>query len=423
MSTSVSSWAVSGHIDLDHQRSRAKRLLKRLQDGSAPSELARLMAGRRREVRPPRLADAQWLIARELGFASWPRLKAHADAIRFAAAHPAFAADDEPNAGHWRCGNDIARSLRTAGFRGEFRMFADPLCMGPVPADEDERIAIRSRYLSEIFDIPLAESRRRLEDEYRGLDRLATSARNVLWCEADAYDQLFLIAALARLDRVPERLELIEVDRIPGVRRFIGIGQLAPEVLAWLWPQRRPVGADALRLARAAWQAYCSPSPEAWADLARTDHPALPFLAPALRRQLQELPSLADGLSLTERLALMIVADRGRIELGRVFAELHGEREPLPFLGDSMFNAMMRPLIEAAEPLLREWSADLDWPRRPVALTPLGERVLAGRACWRDHASADRWVGGVRLEPRRPHWALDEAQRPVRQLFSPAGRR
>ena len=29
------------------------------------------------------------------------------------------------------------------------------------------------------------------------LDRLATSARNVLWCEADAYDQLFLIAALA----------------------------------------------------------------------------------------------------------------------------------------------------------------------------------------------------------------------------------
>ena len=111
-------------------------------------------------------------------------------------------------------------------------MFADPLCMGPVPADEDERIAIRSRYLSEIFDIPLAESRRRLEDEYRGLDRLATSARNVLWCEADAYDQLFLIAALARLDRVPERLELIEVDRIPGVRRFIGIGQLAPEVLA-----------------------------------------------------------------------------------------------------------------------------------------------------------------------------------------------
>ncbi|VFT36248.1 Uncharacterised protein [Pseudomonas aeruginosa] len=30
------------------------------------------------------------------------------------------------------------------------------------------------------------------------------------------------------------RLELVEIDRVPGVERFVGIGQLAPELLAWL---------------------------------------------------------------------------------------------------------------------------------------------------------------------------------------------
>ncbi|KFF32023.1 hypothetical protein G039_0330395 [Pseudomonas aeruginosa VRFPA01] len=46
------------------------------------------------------------------------------------------------------------------------------------------------------------------------------------------------------------RLELVEIDRVPGVEHFVGIGQLAPELLAWLWTHRRPLGAEALALAR-----------------------------------------------------------------------------------------------------------------------------------------------------------------------------
>lgn len=405
--------AFHGHINLEQQRKRAKELLARLKDGTAAEPRA-VLARQASFTGAPRLADAQWLIARDLGFSSWPALKAHADAVDFAARHPRSEADGEAQVQHWRCGNDIAHSLGVAGFRGAFHMFADPLCMGPVPdVPDDELIALRSAFVSRAFGIPPADAERRMRAEYQDLAGLALARRAVLWCEADAYDQLFLVSVLARLQSAPEALELIEIAQVPGVERFIGIGQLAPEVLAWLWPQRRPLDAQALALARTAWAAYRAASPLAWAELAAGQTPPLPFLAPALRRQLQELPSLRDGLSLTERLALQAIDALERPTLGRVFAELNGRCEPLPFLGDLMFHHVARSLIDASCALIVESDGHLPWPQRPVALTPLGRQVLDARAYWPDHADAVRWVGGVQIAPRRPHWALDERLMPT----------
>lgn len=124
MSQRPASSATDGRINLEQQRKRAKELLQRLKHGTAPTELA-LLANPH-----PTLSDAQWLIARQLGFSSWPKLKAHVEAVDFAANHPGFEASDEARTTHWRCGNDIAHSLGVAGFKGRFRMLSDPLCMG-----------------------------------------------------------------------------------------------------------------------------------------------------------------------------------------------------------------------------------------------------------------------------------------------------
>ncbi|MBK5478185.1 DUF1835 domain-containing protein [Pseudomonas sp. TH21] len=387
-----------GRLNLEQQRKRAKELLPRLktQDPNAT------------------LSQAQWTIAKQLGFSSWPRLKAHIDAIDFAAQHPDFTASDEARTTHWRCGNDIAHSLQLAGFKGKFRMLTDPLCMGPVRDVPDEAFrALRSAFISQAFALDHAETARRVDDEYQQLNALAGADHSVLWCEADAYDQLFLVRTLASLEHAPRKLELIEVGRIPGVERFIGIGQLAPDVLAWLWPQRRLIDDDAVQLARQVWSAYCDNSPVTLAELAHGYHPSLPFLAPALLRQLQELPSQHNGLSLTEQLSLSYIAEAGPMPFGRVFAELMAKREPLPFLGDMMFHALLRPLIDAEQPLLIETGTDQPWPRRPLTLTALGHAVLKGDAYWLDHASDVRWVGGVCLSPRQPHWTLDDQRRPL----------
>jgi ankyrin repeat protein len=63
-------------IDLDQARRRAKELLRAAR-AADPEALARLRADR-----APRLADAQYAIAQDLGYASWPALVAHVDAVR-----------------------------------------------------------------------------------------------------------------------------------------------------------------------------------------------------------------------------------------------------------------------------------------------------------------------------------------------------
>ncbi|MBK4995669.1 DUF1835 domain-containing protein [Pseudomonas sp. S37] len=396
-----------GLLDLPALRKRAKRLLSALKNHQADDAREQL-----RTLGLPgpdyRLADTQWLVAREAGFASWPRLKAHADAVAFAARHPGFAADGEAAVQHWRCGNDIAHSLRTAGFAGAFQTFDDPMVMGPVPAlPEQQYWQVRGAYVQQAFNLDAAEVAARQTAQQEALASLNGDSQLVLWCEADAYDQLFLIRVLASLPSLPRRLELIEIDQVPGIERFIGIGQLAPDLLAWLWPQRRALGEDALALARQAWAAYTAADPQAWADLAGRQHPALPLLGRALARQLQELPGANDGLSLTERLLLRVLASRGELPAGRVFGQLMMQDDPLPCLGDMMFRVLLQPLIHAPQPLLLEGAGEA-WAQRPLRLTALAEQVLAGEQHWLDHRPAQRWVGGVLVDAADRPWVVSE---------------
>lgn len=86
-------------IHLDQQRTRAKELLRDARAGDEAAH-ARLRAARTDAAtpdRPPRLADAQFAIARELGFASWPALVAEIesrDVARFRDAVRAGDVDD-----------------------------------------------------------------------------------------------------------------------------------------------------------------------------------------------------------------------------------------------------------------------------------------------------------------------------------------
>ena len=62
-------------------------------------------------------------------------------------------------------------------------------------------------------------------------------------------------------------------------------------------------------LAAAAWQAFRSPDPQDIQALLRRDTSPLPFLDGALRRHLQQFPSIENGLARTERQILQLVSE------------------------------------------------------------------------------------------------------------------
>jgi hypothetical protein len=157
-----------------------------------------------------------------------------------------------------------------------------------------------------------------------------------------------------------------------------------------------------------------TPPPAALFALAAGGTPEIPVMAAALRRHLRELPWVGDGLSLTQRLTLRTLGDGGQT-VAQMFTALQLRTDPLPFLGDLMFRAILRGLTAGGAVRTEPGTDDTPWPQRPMALAPTGERLLAGETDWLDLATTERWVGGVRIEPGRPGWRWNgAADRPVR---------
>jgi hypothetical protein len=406
-------------INLEQQRKRAKDLQQALRERE-PTALQRFRSLHPRpdDVDSFRLSEAQLVIARELGLPSWPRLKAHIDAMdeaRQTIADGAPAPDADLPTLHIRCGSDIQAPLGAAGFAGAFLAYGDPLCQGPLTGDPDW-LARRAAFLHGSYEQPggrsLGQIRAWLEAAENGL---ATAAqrydRVALWFEHDSYDQLNLVRCLAVLaENPPRRLDLISLDRYPGSARFIGLGQLPPESLRLLWSGRREVTGGQLAAARTIWPMLRAADPRPLASAAAAGVPDLPYLAAALRRHCQELPWAGDGLSLTQRLVLQLLAERPQT-IGQLFAELMRGREDLPWLGDTMFLAIVQAMKRIREPVFAAGFASDDrrWPREHLAITDLGRAILAGEADFLALDPPTRWVGGVPIGAGHADWRWDEA--------------
>jgi len=413
-------------LNLEQQQKRAKELLKAARGGDAVA-LARFRS-------PPKLAEAQRLIAHELRFADWAELKRHIDAMTReraameASRHEAerdCAVDAELHTLHVRCGSDIEQPLKEAGFAGEFYEHSYPYLIGPVRDGGPGCLEERARFLVTRYDS--AERPLVYEDVLRGLQqaeqRLRDSAvfeRVVIWSERDCYDQLVLVRLLAHYatHARPRGLELVNVDEFPGGTRFIGLGQLPPEVLRLLWKARKPAGEAQLALGLAAWQALVSPDPRALAAIARTGTPALPLLAPALQRHLSELPSVDNGLSFTERAALEMLAEEAQ-SLSSIFVRLNQVVDPLPGQGDFQVRDRVLDMELARERVFtREEGVDREGRARSpwtdvLAITALGRAVLRGEVDFQRLEPPLRFVGGVDIGPGRRGWRWSSSTRSV----------
>lgn len=292
---------------------------------------------------------------------------------------------------HVRSGDDIRDVLPTAGFAGDFLSYVDPVSDGPVPAGDIDLIEVRARYLA--YDQPLDEVRKRLQDEQTALATFTGYERVTLWFEHDWLCQAILVRLLATAPEHPD-LRIMSTDRFPGVTPFYGFGQLTSAQLATMAGHDEPVTGAAIALGTRAWAALRAPTPEPLQALVDEADPALPYLACAVRRHLQELPWRADGLALSERLCLRAVA-AGPGTLREIFPRVQAA-DPAPFQGDTQVRRTLERLAAGERPALAVdgglWT-----------MTGYAERIDAGDAAW---DGGPRWLGGLLLES--PTWMWDD---------------
>jgi len=135
-------------------------------------------------------------------------------------------------------------------------------------------------------------------------------------------------------------------------------------------------------------------------------------MAPALHRHLRELPSIENGLSLTEHLVLQILS-QGSATLNRVFLMMAEGREPLPWIPDLGLLHVVNEMLKVTDPVLVRTppAPGARWFLQRLAITDAGRAVLSGGLDWHSLLPPPRWVGGVRIQPGVPGWRWDEARR------------
>jgi hypothetical protein len=305
---------------------------------------------------------------------------------------------------HITNGESVIHGFRQVQLEGDYLSWADLLYEGPVPQPTlDELSPTRARFIADMgwqgFEEALARLSRRDETlrSFRRYDEV------VLWFEHDLTDQLQLIQildwfegrALGATD-----LSLINVDGYPGVVPFYGLGQLTGKQLVELLPTRKPVSAQQLSIGRDAWRAFCRPEPSALLNLLNRDVSALPYLGRALRRLLQEYPSVQNGLSRTEQ-QIVLAAAAGKQRREDIYLASQ-KAEDARFMGDRSVWSRLDRLAAGPAPAL-----DASRPATYL-INNHGRRLVEGKTDWiKSRGGINLWIGGAHLQGNNGLWRWD----------------
>jgi hypothetical protein len=310
----------------------------------------------------------------------------------------------EPRLLHVANGSSVTNTLGPAGIPGPTSIWADPLHDGPVPGGLDDEALTTLRMQHHAASPAAADPQNDMRRWRQVIAEHDAYPELVLWFEHDLFDQLNLIQLLPFIRaHVPasKPVSLICIGSFPGRPNFHGLGELKPNELASLFPTRQPVTEAQYHLAARTWEAFRQPTPEALDALRLGDTSALPFLARALTRFLEDYPWTGDGLSRTER-RLMTLAAAGQAQWPGSFPRMH-EGEDAYYISDTSY-------AELAETLATTSPALLTSSMQFASLTTEGRDVLERRTDRVALCGIDRWFGGVHLQGRTAAWRWDASR-------------
>ena len=290
-------------------------------------------------------------------------------------------------------GDSAVDIMTEAGVEGDFLPWRDVLHEGAVPAglSLEAFSEVRTEYLSSHKYGSFKNILQSFAERDEVMVNLEKYDKVVLWFEHDLYDQLQLLQILDFLKHNPNscKLSIICTDNY--------LGLCTPNEMLALRAFETEVTDTLLVLGSECWQAFTSGTPLAWQGLLEKDTSLLPFLEGAVVRLLEEYPSVKNGLSRTENVALDIIAKGEECRPGRMFG-LYYETEERKFLGDSSFWNILREMLESNPPLL-----SINMPLQPInpdqciEITKLGREVREGKKSWLDVEAINKWIGGVHL--------------------------
>jgi hypothetical protein len=313
-------------------------------------------------------------------------------------------------------GDSAADLLAAAGKRGRILPWRDVLHEGPILSDLAASTRARVLYLAGRFALDEAD----VAAEFAARDAILTAHgsfdRIELWFEHDLFDQLQLLQILAFFAETGRRdgLILVQADDFLGRQR--------PDTILRFAGKARPIGIEDLRFAEETWQALAAPTPEAVVERLVHADDRLPYVRPALKRFLEELPTPGSGLGRTEAAALAELGKTSSTAVDLFRAVL--ATEEAAFMGDLSFFRTIEdlafsptPLIDGLPPPIGE---DFERFRNAhLELSMAGDDVMKGEDDNIALNGIHRWWGGTLLDASELAPAVWRYDRGRRRLLPP----
>lgn len=315
-------------------------------------------------------------------------------------------------------GDGAANIIKRSAVPGDVLPWRDPMHHGPFPSTLalSELSVLRARYLvgpegdptEAIRDFALRDDHLRASGDYDSV---------TLWFEHDLLDQLQILQLLdwfADAELEDTTLNLICIDRFPGLPTFRGLGQLDAIQMASLLDARAQVTPEMLRLARSGWAAFRSHDPNDLLVFLDGDLSALPYLSAALRRHVEEFPDASTGLNRTESQLLRLIGE-GTHSPKQLFLQ-NMDQETALFIGDwptyRTIDALCSSGLVACDPPPFRFPSFSEGEQptfnaQHLSLTEAGRRVTEGAQNAFDLIQRDGWLGGVELFSSGALWTWD----------------
>jgi len=282
-------------------------------------------------------------------------------------------------------GDIVSIKLKDSNIHGDFLEWGDFMHEGPMPEgfSLESLSKIRAKYIS-------SENLGEFKEVYQAFKRrdaiLLSSYQYdkiILWFENDMHDQLQLIQILNWFAQhsPSSNLYIIYPDNYL-------ICSTAKELQDTLLYNIETVNHNHFIVAKKAWGAFTSKTPEAWYKLLEDDISPIPSLRDTVMRLLEEYPNTVNGLSRTEYKILEIISN-GVNNPQKIF-ENYQKSEQRAFMGNVIFKNRIKVLVESN--LLNSTQNGQN-----LQLSPLGEEVFQGKKNWLKINSIERWIGGVKL--------------------------
>ena len=366
---------------------------------------------------PLTLSDAQFVVAREYGFTSWPKLKkslSNPDKQQ-----PLNIVDRKllTERVNITCGDIVSATLKNCGVEGQRLPWKDLLCIGPLPDSNDYRefFLKRAEFIktwTQLEGLPEPEKMARNE---RQLLRDTLSAKTIVfWVWPHLSNQLLLLFLLDWYQKNNYEGELLWVDASDKPERT------DEDYVGSLNNSEKTFSTEQLIYADRIWYALRQNTPEELISILKEGNEYFPHLNEALWRYIEELPDSATGLSLQQYRVLESVQS-GYQSPHSIYKFVH-KHEKYFIAGDWSLWRVIAEMINAKHPLIETVDGkpfsyppvDIsdEFDKQNFSLTKIGEQVLNAEISNLDLNGRDRHWGALEFSGNK-YWQYDKQTQSV----------